>query len=115
VTIDNALEYHAIRCLATGPVGSQRTLADTLGVSLGKANYIIRALVPRGLVTVDNVSRSTTRLRYVYYLTPKGFTEKTRLTRCFLRQKLKEYHRLQMEIETLAREAGVPEVRVRVE
>jgi len=97
--------------LAGGGVSSQRTLAESLGVSLGKAKYLVRALVARGLVSIENVSRKPNRLGYVYLLTPKGITEKARLTRRFLQRKVAEYEPLQQEIDTLALEAGVADIR----
>lgn len=114
MTTDETLEYQTLRRLAEGPVANQRSLAESLGVSLGKANYVIRALVARGLVTMENVSRNPNRLGYAYLLTPKGLTEKAKLTRLFLKLKMAEFEALQQEIDTLAREAGEKEVRARV-
>ena len=111
MTTDETLEYQVLRRLAQGSVASQRTLAQSLGVSLGKANYVVRALVARGLVTVENVKENPNRLRYVYLLTPKGIAEKAKLTHLFLRRKIEEYDQLQQEIDALAREAGVSDIR----
>ncbi len=111
MTNEETLEYQVLRRLAGGGVSSQRTLAESLGVSLGKANYLVRALVARGLVSIENVSRNPNRLGYVYLLTPKGITEKARLTRRFLQRKVADYERLQQEIDTLALEAGVADIR----
>ena len=111
MTTDETLEYQALRRLAEGPVASQRSLAESLGVSLGKANYVIRALVARGWVTVENVSRNQNRIGYAYLLTRKGLTEKAKLTRRFLKRKVAEYEQLQQEIDILAREAGVKDIR----
>ena len=108
---DETLEYQALRCLAEGSVASQRTLAESLGVSLGKVNYVIRALVARGLVKVENVKENPNRMGYVYLLTPSGITEKAVLTRHFLERKLAEYDQLQKEIDALAREVGVSNIR----
>jgi len=109
VTLDDSLLYQALRRLADGPVPSQRSLADDLGISLGKTNYVARALVARGLVKLENVGRSRNRLAYLYVLTPSGVAEKARLTRLFLHRKVAEYERLQQEIEALAHEVGVTE------
>ena len=111
VTTDETLEYQALRRLAVEPVAGQRTLAQQLGISLGKANYVVRALIARGLVKMENVSQNPNRLGYAYVLTPKGLTEKAKLTRRFLKRKVEEYDALQHEIETLAREAGVSDIR----
>jgi EPS-associated MarR family transcriptional regulator len=112
MTTDEKLEYQALRRLSEGPVASQRTLAESLGISLGRANYVVRALVSRGLVTMKNVRSNNNRLGYVYVLTPKGISEKALLTRSFLARKMAEYDRLQKEIDALALEAGVSDVRV---
>lgn len=111
MTLDEPLALDALRRLAEGPVGSQRGLATDLGVSLGRANYVMRALLERGLVKLENARRNPNRLGYLYVLTPKGTATKAALARQFLKRKLDEYDRLQLEIATLAREAGVPAVR----
>ena len=111
MTTNQTLEYEALRTLAETSISSQRTLAELLGVSLGKANYVVRALVARGLVTVENVKGNPNRLGYAYLLTPNGIAEKTRLTRHFLKRKIEEYDRLQKEIDALAHEAGVTDIR----
>ena len=110
MTTGGTLEDQALRRLAEGPVANQRSLAESIGVSLGKANYVIRALVARGLVTMENVSRNPSRLGYAYLLTSKGLTEKAKLTRRFLKRKLAEYEQMQQEIDILAREAGVTDI-----
>ena len=110
MTTDETLEYQALRRLAEGPVANQRSLAESLGVSLGKANFVIRALVARGWVTMENVSRNPNRLGYVYRLTPKGLTEKAKLTKRFLKRKLAEYEELHNEIETLVKESRVTDI-----
>ena len=108
---DETLKLRALRRLAEGPVESQRILSVSLGISLGKANYIARALLQKGLIKIENVARSSGRLGYLYVLTPKGVALKARLTRRFLADKVAEYKALQREIDTLAREAGVSDVR----
>ena len=108
---NETIEFEALRRFADGAIESQRTLADSLGISLGKANYVARALVQKGLVKLENVARNPNRRGYLYVLTPRGVTEKARLTRRFLERKVAEYAALQREIDTLAREAGVSDVR----
>lgn len=111
MTLDDSLTYKALRRLSEGPVRGQRSLADALGVSLGKANYVVRALVDRGLVQLEDIGKRQRRLPYLYVLTPSGAAEKARLTRSFLQRRVAEYDRLQQEIDTLAREAGVTDIR----
>ena len=111
MSTDEALQYQALRRLDGGCVANQRTLAELLGVSLGKANCVVRALVARGLVKVENVRGNPDRLGYVYILTPNGIMEKAKLTRRFLQRRVEEYDQLQKEIDALAQEAGVADVR----
>jgi DNA-binding MarR family transcriptional regulator len=59
---------------------SQRRLASELGVALGLANAYLRRCVKKGLVKVRQVPAR----RYAYYLTPRGFAEKSRLTLEFM-------------------------------
>ena len=80
---------------------SQRQLADSLGVSLGAANYCMKALVEKGWVKLENFQKNRNKLGYLYLLTPKGITAKTQLTASFLRRKLIEYENLKVEIEDL--------------
>ena len=84
---------------------SQRDLADAMGVSLGKINYCLRAVIERGLVKVKNFTANPNKRAYAYYLTPKGVEEKTRVTTRFLARKLREYEELKREIARLKNEA----------
>ena len=111
MTLDDSLIFRALRRLSEGPVASQRSLADALGVSLGKANYVARALVDRGLVKLEQMSKRQRRSAYLYVLTSAGAAEKARLTRSFLQRRVAEYDQLQQEIDTLAREVGVTDIR----
>lgn len=83
---------------------NQRDLADSLGMSLGKANYCIKALLDKGLIKIQNFRSSRNKLAYAYLLTPLGITEKANLTGRFLKYKLAEYERLHVEIQLLKRE-----------
>ena len=94
-----------MRLLRTKPELSQRELATSLGVSLGKANYCLRALVRKGFVKVENYRNSNNKLGYFYLLTPSGIAAKADLTREFLAVKIREYEELRVEIERLKRES----------
>ena len=83
---------------------SQRRLADELGVSVGKINFCLRALLDKGLVKVRNFRDSNNKLAYAYYLTPKGAEAKIRATTQFLKRKMKEYQEIEREIEQLKQE-----------
>ena len=100
-------EYRLLSLVEQRPNWSQRELADRLGVSLGKANYVLGALVERGLVKCGNFARSSNKLGYTYLLTPKGFTQKALITEAFLNRKVAEYERLSKEIRRLKREVGL--------
>jgi EPS-associated MarR family transcriptional regulator len=90
-----------LRVIEANPQISQRELATAIGVSLGKTNYCINALLEKGLVKVQNFKGNKRKLRYVYLLTPTGIAEKSALTHRFLKSKIEEYEVLKAEIELL--------------
>lgn len=93
-----------MRFLVENPRLSQRELAEALGVSIGKTNYCLKALMVKGLVKVQNFRNNQNKLSYAYLLTPLGIAEKAALTKQFLRRKVAEYEGLNREIELLKRE-----------
>ena len=84
---------------------NQRDLAAALGVSLGKTNFCLKALLDKGLLKMQNFQSSKRKLAYAYLLTPAGLAAKTSLTGQFLKRKLHDYELLKVEIETLQQEA----------
>ena len=94
-----------MRLLRAKPELSQRELASSLGMSLGKANYCLRALIEKGFVKAENYRNSRNKLAYVYVLTPSGMAAKADLTRQFLARKMREYEELRLEIDGLQRES----------
>jgi EPS-associated MarR family transcriptional regulator len=96
--------YRLLRCLEDHPHASQREIARHLGVSVGKVNYCLRALIEKGLLKIRNFQRSTKKVSYVYVLTPKGIEEKLDITYRFLKRKIEEYDALASEIERVRRE-----------
>jgi EPS-associated MarR family transcriptional regulator len=100
-----------LRLLEASPSRSQRQIAHELGMSVGKANYVLRALLAKGLVKARNFRNSTNKRAYLYLLTPAGAAAKADLTRRFLARKLDEYEALRLEIERLREEAGTPDAR----
>lgn len=100
------LSIAILRQLAETPQVSQRELARDTGVSLGKLNFVLRALIDKGWVKAGNFSRSPNKLGYAYLLTPHGIEAKTQLTRAFLARKMQEYDRLRAEIASLQQEVG---------
>ena len=102
----DSAQLDVLRLLGKSPELSQRELASSLGMSLGKANYCLRALIARGFVKAQNYRNSTNKLAYFYYLTPSGFAAKAELTKAFLARKMREYEDLRVEIEQLKQESG---------
>jgi EPS-associated MarR family transcriptional regulator len=98
--------YKLLRILESNPQASQRDLAQALGISVGKVNYCLNALIEKGLLKARNFKNNKNKRAYMYYLTPRGFEEKARVTVRFFRQRLAEYEALSAEIEALRREAA---------
>jgi EPS-associated MarR family transcriptional regulator len=99
------MRYKLMRVLDANPKMSQRDIARELGVSLGKANYCVKALVEKGWIKASNFKNSRNKAAYIYLLTPRGVDQKARLTVQFLRVKIREYEKLRIEIEQMRREA----------
>tara|TARA_B100001750_G_C14876881_1_gene288437 strand:- start:14 stop:328 length:315 start_codon:yes stop_codon:yes gene_type:complete len=97
-------EYIILTILKDNPRMTQRQIAKELGLSLGKTNYVVRALIDKGWVKLSNFKRSDNKLGYIYILTPEGISEKTILAQNFLKRKSEEYNRLKQEIEILKNE-----------
>jgi|SRR5690349_17152280 EPS-associated MarR family transcriptional regulator len=102
---DNA-QLELMRLLGDKPEQSQRELASSLGMSLGKANYVLRALIDKGFVKAENYRNNENKLAYFYLLTPTGIAAKAELTKRFLARKMREYEELRKEIERLNKETG---------
>lgn len=98
------IRFRVLRILDENPEISTRALAREVGISNGSAYYCVSAMVNRGLVKLDNFSRSSNKGRYAYILTPKGMAEKAALTSRFLARKIREYEALKQEIENLSAE-----------
>ncbi len=97
--------YKILRQLEANPEMTQRDLAKELGISLGKANFCIQALIKRGFIKANNFRNSQNKIAYMYYLTPKGIEAKASITLQFLKYKMAEYQALKTEIEHLQQEA----------
>ena len=97
----NQEKFELLRMLNKKPSASQRELAGNLDISVGKLNYILNELKKKGLVKIKNFKKHQNKAQYLYLLTPKGITEKTKLTINFMNRKLKEYDELKKEIENI--------------
>lgn len=93
-----------LRQIESGEGTSQRDLASKMGVSVGKVNYCLRALVDKGWIKADNFRRADNKRAYIYLLTPSGAKAKLQLTREFLSRKEREFESLQYEIRMLRHE-----------
>ena len=80
-------ELEILRKLEENPNLTQRQIAEDLGLSLGKINYLIKALLGKGILIVDNFKKSDKKLGYLYLITPKGVERKRKLTLLFLLRK----------------------------
>lgn len=106
MTSKEEASFRIMRMIEQNPKISQRELADATGVSLGKAHYLLRALLERGYVKLENFSASPKKRGYAYILTPRGVARKAALTTRFLSRKLEEFEALRNEIEELSIEIG---------
>ncbi len=95
-----------LREINGSPSTTQRELSARLGISLGKVNFLLRALIEKGLVKVSNFKTSEHKTAYLYHLTPHGIEEKTKVTYHFLKRKIEEYTRLEEEIKRLTQEVN---------
>tara|TARA_B100001063_G_C16772576_1_gene562717 strand:+ start:193 stop:495 length:303 start_codon:yes stop_codon:yes gene_type:complete len=96
---NNQDQFNVLRKINKNPKSTQRQLAEELGFSLGKLNYCLKALKEKGLIKINNFQNNPNKIGYVYILTPKGISEKTKLTLNFMKRKMKEYDELKREIE----------------
>ena len=85
---------------------SQREIAQEMGVSLGKTNYCLKALIDKGFIKFQNFYNNKKKSAYIYFLTPKGIEEKAEVTYRFLQGKIKEYEGIKQEIEKLKLETA---------
>tara|TARA_B100000579_G_scaffold437686_1_gene468212 strand:- start:3835 stop:4149 length:315 start_codon:yes stop_codon:yes gene_type:complete len=91
--------FDVMRKIQQHPQTSQRDLAQQLGFSLGKLNYCLKALQQKGLVKIKNFKKNPNKFNYIYVLTPRGISIKTKLTINFMKRKMKEYDELKKELK----------------
>jgi EPS-associated MarR family transcriptional regulator len=92
--------FNVLRKIKSNPEATQRKLASELDFSLGKLNYCLNALRAKGYIKLQNFKKNPKKIQYFYVLTPKGISEKTKLTMTFMRRKMREYDELKKEIES---------------
>lgn len=104
--LNDEYRYKILKILEAKPEISQRQLARELGVSLGRVNFCLKALIEVGLLKASNFRNSHHKLGYMYLLTPKGIEEKSNITLAFLKIKMQEHQELESEINTLRQEVS---------
>jgi EPS-associated MarR family transcriptional regulator len=109
--LSDEMRLKLMRLFEANPRASQREVAREFGISLGKVNYCLRALVQKGLIKATRFRNSSNKVAYRYLLTPRGIEVKAALTVRFLQIKVREVESLHAEIERLRREVGRAEVR----
>ena len=102
--LDQEIHLKVLRHLENNPEITQRELAKDLGISLGKVNYCLKAVIEKGLVKAGNFKKNDNKKAYLYFLTPRGIEEKSRITLHFLKRKKEEFEMLRWEIDELQRE-----------
>ena len=96
---NNQDHFNLLRKIKNDPNTTQRKMAKDLGFSIGKLNYCIKALKSKGLIKIENFKKNPAKLNYIYILTPKGISEKAKLTLNFMKRKMSEYEELKSEIK----------------
>ena len=95
---NNQDHFEVLRKIQKKPGATQRELAEELGFSLGKLNYCVKALQTKGLLKIKNFKRNPNKINYIYVLTPKGISERTKLTINFMKRKIQEYDEFKSEL-----------------
>jgi EPS-associated MarR family transcriptional regulator len=98
--------FKTLRELAKDGTLSQRELSRRMGVSLGRVNYLVNALLSKGYIKARRFKNSKNKIAYMYVMTPKGISVRLTQTYSFLQRKLAEFDRLKEEIEILKKEAS---------
>jgi EPS-associated MarR family transcriptional regulator len=103
---NHEIHLKVLREIEGNPEITQRELAQHLGVSLGKVNYCLKALIDRGWVKANNFKNSNKKVAYAYLLTPNGLEEKAKITVRFLKQRMRDFELIKKEIAELEAEVG---------
>lgn len=101
--LEDDIRFRVLHLLHQNPDLTQREMAQELGIALGRVNFLLKALVDKGLLKARNFRNARNKLRYAYMLTPQGLADKAALTAGFLRRKTAEYEALKREIDLLQR------------
>jgi EPS-associated MarR family transcriptional regulator len=104
--LSDETRYNLLRLLEANPAMSQRDVARQLGISLGKVNFCVQALVEKGILKATNFKNSKHKAAYMYLLTPRGIEEKAQVTARFLQKKIQEYEELRADIARIREEVN---------
>lgn len=104
--LTDEFRYKILKLVDSNPEISQREIAKQLGISLGKANFCLKALIEVGMVKASNFRNSKNKLAYMYLLAPSGIEAKSAITLRFLKHKVEEHDALLKEIEELRKEVS---------
>ena len=96
---------NVLRVIKNKPKITQREMANNLGLSLGKLNYVLKSLKNKGHIKINNFKNNKNKMNYLYLLTPRGIEEKISLTANFLKRKIVEHEKITQEIEQLKKDA----------
>ena len=88
-----------LRIIDNYKLNNQRKISKTIGLSLGKINFLLKELKKKGVVKVNNFKKNKNKKRYLYYLTPQGISLKIKLTKNFMKIKMNEYDSLKKDLE----------------
>lgn len=102
--MQDEVTYKLLKLIEADSHLSQREISKKMGVSLGKTNYCLKALVDEGFIKFQNFYKNKKKSAYIYFLTPQGIEEKAAVTYRFLQRKIKEYENIKVEIESLKNE-----------
>jgi len=97
---------NVLREIDSNPQLTQRELSSRLGLSLGKINFLLKAMIEKGFIKAENFKKSNNKSAYLYLLTPMGMEQKAQTTYRFLKRKIAEYEKLEIEIRQLKKEVS---------
>ncbi len=95
------IEFKIIKEIEIKPEHTQRSLAKTLNISLGKVNYILSGLIDEGLVRAKKLTNQPQKIKWNYILTPKGIKKKIQITKNYLSFRMKEFDTIKQEIQEI--------------
>lgn len=102
MALDSEIRLRLLKLLEDQPEMTQRQMNKKMGVSLGKVNYCLTALIEKGMIRVERFKKHKKKSAYIYRLTPKGFEELASLTLSFLKLRIQEYDQVRLEIKILS-------------